>query len=121
MPITEVPALPLDDDVKDLRLALVCYWGVSLAVYMHGVTKEIHKLVVASKAFEASPDVNPFAEDRVEHVYFDALVAAASGRAAERASSSTSSPARRQAGSTVSAWRRRSGTTSRRTRSASCG
>jgi len=73
MPITEVPALPLDDDVKDLRLALVCYGGVSLAVYMHGVTKEIHKLVVASKAFEANPDVNPFAANRVEHVYFDAL------------------------------------------------
>lgn len=26
---------------KELRLALVCYGGVSLAVYMHGVTKEI--------------------------------------------------------------------------------
>jgi hypothetical protein len=26
---------------KELRLALVCYGGVSLAVYMHGVSKEI--------------------------------------------------------------------------------
>lgn len=34
---------------KELRLALVCYGGVSLAVYMHGVTKEIHKLVRASR------------------------------------------------------------------------
>jgi len=25
----------------ELRLALVCYGGVSLAVYMHGVTKEL--------------------------------------------------------------------------------
>ena len=25
---------------KELRLALVCYGGVSLAVYMHGTTKE---------------------------------------------------------------------------------
>lgn len=33
---------------KELRLALVCYGGVSLAVYMHGVTKEILKLVRAS-------------------------------------------------------------------------
>jgi len=26
---------------KELRLALVCYGGISLAVYMHGVTKEL--------------------------------------------------------------------------------
>jgi len=36
---------------KELRLALVCYGGVSLAVYMHGVTKEILKLVRASRDF----------------------------------------------------------------------
>jgi patatin-related protein len=35
---------------KELRLALVCYGGVSLAVYMHGVTKEIWKLLRASEA-----------------------------------------------------------------------
>lgn len=34
---------------KELRLALVVYGGVSLAVYMHGVTKEILKLVRASR------------------------------------------------------------------------
>jgi patatin-related protein len=33
---------------KELRLALVCYGGVSLAVYMHGTTKEVWKLVRAS-------------------------------------------------------------------------
>jgi hypothetical protein len=25
--------------VKEIRLALVCYGGVSMAIYMHGVTK----------------------------------------------------------------------------------
>ena len=33
---------------KELRLALVCYGGVSLAVYMHGLTKEVWKLTRAS-------------------------------------------------------------------------
>ena len=35
---------------KELRLALVCYGGISLAVYMHGVTKEIWRLTRASRA-----------------------------------------------------------------------
>ena len=35
---------------KELRLALVCYGGVSLAIYMHGVTKELWKLLRASEA-----------------------------------------------------------------------
>ncbi len=34
---------------KELRLALVCYGGVSLAVYMYGVTREIQKLLFASQ------------------------------------------------------------------------
>jgi patatin-related protein len=33
---------------KELRLGLVCYGGSSLAIYMHGVTREIHRLVKAS-------------------------------------------------------------------------
>ena len=33
---------------KELRLALVCYGGISLAVCMHGVSKEILKLARAS-------------------------------------------------------------------------
>ena len=41
---------------KELRLALVCYGGVSLAVYMHGVTKEILKLVRASRDRHAQRD-----------------------------------------------------------------
>ena len=36
---------------KELRLALVCYGGVSLAVYMHGVTKEIWRLARDSRDF----------------------------------------------------------------------
>ncbi len=36
---------------KELRIALVCYGGVSLAVYMHGVTKELWKALKASQAF----------------------------------------------------------------------
>ena len=36
---------------KEIRLALVCYGGVSLAVYMHGITKELWRLTRASRAF----------------------------------------------------------------------
>lgn len=38
---------------KELRIALVCYGGISLAVYMHGVTKEVWKLARASRDFHA--------------------------------------------------------------------
>ena len=41
---------------KELRIALVCFGGVSLAVYMYGITKEILKLVRASKALHAIPE-----------------------------------------------------------------
>ncbi|WP_133365294.1 patatin-like protein [Qipengyuania sediminis] len=34
---------------KELRIALICYGGVSLAVYMHGVTKEVWHLARASR------------------------------------------------------------------------
>jgi patatin-related protein len=37
---------------KELRLALVCYGGISLAVYMHGITKEIWRLARASRAYQ---------------------------------------------------------------------
>lgn len=43
---------------KELRLALVCYGGVSLAVYMHGVTKEVWHLARASRCYH-SPDMEP--------------------------------------------------------------
>jgi patatin-related protein len=38
---------------KELRIALVCYGGVSLAVYMHGITKEIWRVARASQDFHA--------------------------------------------------------------------
>lgn len=38
---------------KELRIALICYGGVSLAVYMHGVTKELWKLAQASRDFHS--------------------------------------------------------------------
>ncbi len=38
---------------KELRLALVCYGGISLAVYMHGITKEVWRMVRASRAAHA--------------------------------------------------------------------
>ncbi len=41
---------------KELRIGLVCYGGVSLAVYMHGVTKELWKALQASRAFGSSDD-----------------------------------------------------------------
>ena len=54
---------------KELRLALVCYGGVSLAVYMHGVTKEVWHLVRASRAYQ---DGEPAVSD-IERVYADLL------------------------------------------------
>lgn len=41
---------------KELRLALVCFGGISLAIYMHGISKEILKLVRASAALHAISD-----------------------------------------------------------------
>ena len=41
---------------KELRIALVCFGGVSLAVYMHGISKEILKLVRASCALHGISD-----------------------------------------------------------------
>ena len=71
---------------KELRLALVCFGGVSLAVYMHGISKEILKLVRASRTLHGITDparrVEARFEDFVprddpeydtESVYFDLL------------------------------------------------
>jgi patatin-related protein len=54
---------------KELRLALICYGGVSLAIYMHGVTREIWHMVRASRAFH---DAGPAAQGS-ESVYHDLL------------------------------------------------
>jgi len=71
---------------KELRLALVCFGGVSLAVYMHGISKEILKLVRASAAlhsigdrsirakasfFDQADPANP--EFDTERLYFELL------------------------------------------------
>ncbi|KQN70983.1 patatin-like protein [Sphingomonas sp. Leaf62] len=37
---------------RELRLALVCYGGISLAVYMHGLVKEIWHIARASRAVQ---------------------------------------------------------------------
>lgn len=69
---------------RELRLALVCYGGVSLAVYMHGITREILKLARASRAYHALREDEADSanyEDAGEHrgefdserVYFDLL------------------------------------------------
>src|SRR5688500_7629217 len=71
--IDESVPKPQDKDVKELRLALVCYGGVSLAIYMHGITKEIHRLVRASEAFNDNPAVRRDDLDAGEKVYLRAL------------------------------------------------
>ena len=58
---------------KELRIALVCYGGVSLAVYMHGVTKEIWHFARASHDFRSGEaSGNP-----VQRAYRDLLEAMA--------------------------------------------
>ena len=66
-------APPAEGEVREFRLGLVCDGGVSLAIYMHGVTKEVHKLVQASVAFELEETANPFGPDDTARVYWDLL------------------------------------------------
>jgi len=66
----------------ELRLALVCYGGASLAVYMNGISHEILKLVRASRAyqsaeggrdtFEQAAPRRPYNTD-TEDLYFELL------------------------------------------------
>ncbi len=71
---------------KELRLAIVLTGGVSLAIYMHGVTRELLKLVRASKIYHSlqDPDSRKKAtysilnndlsrETDTEEVYFDLI------------------------------------------------
>ena len=57
---------------KELRIALVCYGGVSLAVYMHGVTRELWQLARASRDFNAGAEqrggVHDVYRDLLEHI-----------------------------------------------------
>jgi patatin-related protein len=48
---SEKRAISLPMREKELRFALICYGGISLAVYMHGITKEVWRLAAASRAF----------------------------------------------------------------------
>ena len=59
---------PDSGSVKELRLALVCYGGSSLAIYMHGVTKELHRLVRASSLLD-TPDPDAESPSVSEGVY----------------------------------------------------
>ena len=52
---------------KELRIALVCFGGVSLAVYMHGICKEILKLLRASSALHRITDRS----QRAKALFFD--------------------------------------------------
>ena len=57
---------------KELRLALICYGGISLAVYMHGVTKELWKLLKASEARQGGAMADGDSEP-VWHAFLDAI------------------------------------------------
>jgi patatin-related protein len=75
-----VAAAPPQAQTTELRLAVVCDGGVSLAIYMHGVTKELQHVVAASRAFDqASAGGDPAAIraglHQTQTAYFDALMA----------------------------------------------
>ncbi|TDF98400.1 patatin-like protein [Arthrobacter terricola] len=57
---------------REIRLALVCYGGVSLAVYMYGVTREILELVIASRLLE-SGETQDIAPETTRYAYVQAL------------------------------------------------
>jgi patatin-related protein len=68
----EGPQLRSAGLTKELRFALVCYGGSSLAVYMHGVTKELHRLVRASALLDSSSGI-PESLSASERVYAQLL------------------------------------------------
>ena len=59
---------------KELRLALICYGGISLAVYMHGITKEVWRLARASRDWHAG---DPGGEDCAYRALLQAIAAEA--------------------------------------------
>jgi patatin-related protein len=60
-----------ESGVRELRLALVCYGGLSLAVYTHGTTKEISRLVLGSALGDAG--ITPIPTEPAAQVYRDLL------------------------------------------------
>ena len=71
MSVPEAPAAnaPQGGEVRELRLAVVLYGGASLAIYMHGTTKELQRLVKAS----ALADSGGAATTASERVYRELL------------------------------------------------
>lgn len=53
---------------KELRLALVCYGGISLAVYMHGITKEVWHLARASCAEREGTPLQSVYRELIEEI-----------------------------------------------------
>jgi hypothetical protein len=88
---------------KELRLALVCYGGISLAVYMHGITKEIWRVVRASRASHEG-DEPASAVDAVYHDLLDEMAARGGVRVRILADIIAGASA---GGSTASSWGRR--------------
>ncbi len=68
---------------KELRLALVCYGGISLAIYMHGITKEIWHLARASRDYHDDPHQDAVALGTSRSVY-RALIAEIEAETATR-------------------------------------
>jgi patatin-related protein len=64
---------------RELRFGIVCYGGVSLCVYMHGTTKELHRLVKASRLL-ATDAADGGTASRSEQVYGELLAYAARRR-----------------------------------------
>src|SRR5688572_25011387 len=57
---------------KELRIALICYGGISLAVYMHGVTKEVWRATRASRGFLRG-DPEPSGVEGVYRRFFETI------------------------------------------------
>ncbi|MHA6719297.1 patatin-like protein [Sphingomonas sp. RS6] len=53
---------------RELRLALVCYGGISLAVYMHGITKEVWHLAQASCAAQDGEGPSSIYRELIEEI-----------------------------------------------------
>lgn len=53
------PKFPQGRGVRELRAAVVCYGGVSLAIYMYGNVRELHHLALASSALECDAGQDP--------------------------------------------------------------
>ncbi len=71
-------------EVREMRLALVCYGGVSLAIYMHGIAKEIQRLITASTAYDRDQTRNPFTPGSTEHAWWKLLDQQAAGGVRKR-------------------------------------